>query len=114
MRSFHYFFQGFSLILLIGSSSSAFFILLNFLCRYAFSLPCVDCASPIFLVQRLFLFVMDASHNFPQSVLAIIPLIGGVIGVVTVDCTGCWVGPPLCFMTVTALLGVGAVPQLLE
>ena len=35
-------------------------------------------------------FSMDDCHVFPQCVLALIPLIGGVIGVVvTRACTGC-------------------------
>ena len=60
-------------------------------------------------------FGLDACYIFPQGVLAIIPLIGGVIGVVvTRACTGCWVGPPLCSVVVTALSGAGSSPQLLE
>ena len=56
---------------------------------------------------------MPASHVFPQSVLAVIPLI--VIGVVvTKACTGCWVGLSLCSVAVTALLGAGYAPQFLE
>ena len=41
---------------------------------------------------------MDASHVFPPSVLAIIPLIGCVVGVVVSrGCAGCEVGlPPHC------------------
>ena len=49
---------------------------------------------------------MDTSHVFPQSVMAVIPLIGGVIGVVVSgDCTGCGSGPTLCPLAVTALSG---------
>ena len=39
---------------------------------------------------------MDACSIFPQCILAIIPLIEGVIAVVTKACTGCRVGLPLC------------------
>lgn len=55
---------------------------------------------------------VDACHTFPQSVLAIIPLIVGVIGtVVTRACTGCWVGFPLCFVATVALSGAGLFPS---
>ena len=45
---------------------------------------------------------MNAIHIFPQSLLAIIPLIGGVIGVVSKACVVLIfeVGPPLCFVAV--------------
>ena len=57
---------------------------------------------------------MDVFHVFPQGVLVIIPLIGGEIGVVvTRASTGCWAGPSLCSVVVTALLGAGSTPQLL-
>ena len=60
-------------------------------------------------------FVINASHIFPQSVLVVSPLIGGVIGVVmTRTCTGCWVEPPVCSVVVTALLRTGSAPQLLQ
>ena len=60
-------------------------------------------------------FSTDASHIFPQGMLAIIPLIGAVIGVVvSIVYAGCEVGPPLCSETVTILSGVGSAPQLLE
>ena len=43
-------------------------------------------------------FSMDACCLFPQYMLAIIPLIGGVTGVVvTTACTGYRAGPPLFF-----------------
>lgn len=35
------------------------------------------------------LFGMNASHVFPQSVLAIIPLVDSVIGILSRTCTGC-------------------------
>ena len=41
--------------------------------------PCVDYKSNIFGVKAG--FSMDSSHVFPQSVLAIVPLIAIVIGV---------------------------------
>ena len=60
-------------------------------------------------------FGMGTSQNFPQDVLAIIPLIGGDVGVtVSRACAGCEAGPPLCSVVVTALSGAGSAPQLLE
>ena len=57
-------------------------------------------------------FSMGACHVFPQVVLAVIPLIQGVIGgVVTRACTGCWAGPPLCSVVVKALSGTGSLPS---
>ena len=54
---------------------------------------------------------VHACHTFPQSLLAIIPLIGGVTGIVaTRACTGCWVGFPLCFVAALALSGAGPFP----
>ena len=51
-------------------------------------------------------FGMDACHVFPQGVLAPVLLIGGVFIVVLKRAhTGCWVGPPLCSVGFTALLG---------
>ena len=64
------------------------------------------CESNIFGVRAV--FGTDVCHIFPQGVLAVVPLIGGVFGVVvTRACTGCWVGPPLCSVVVTAMLGAG-------
>lgn len=55
---------------------------------------------------------MDASHVFPPSVLAIIPLIGCVVGVVVSrGCAGCEVGLPLCSMAITTLSGLGFAPS---
>lgn len=77
--------------------------------------PYVDCVSQTFLVQELFLLYTDARRVFPQSVLDIIPLIGGVISaVVSSACFGCCIGPPFCFMAVITLLGAGSAPQLSE
>ena len=60
-------------------------------------------------------FGMDASHIFPQGVLVVTPLIGGVLGVViSRACAGCEAGLHLCSVAVTGLLGVGPAPQLLE
>lgn len=57
---------------------------------------------------------MDASHVFPQSVMAIILLIGGVVGIVISGAhAGCEMGLLLCSMAVTALSGSGSAPQLL-
>lgn len=56
-------------------------------------------------------FSMVVCHIFPQCVLVIIPLIGIPIGVVvTRDCSGGWVGPPLCSVVVTALWGAESAP----
>ena len=58
---------------------------------------------------------INACHIFPQSVLGIIPLIGGVTDIlVSSSCTGYWAVPPLCSMAVTALSVVRSAPQLLE
>ena len=74
---------------------------------------CRLCEFNIFGVRVV--FGMNASHIFPQSVLAVIPLIGSVIGVVVSRaCSGCWVELPLCSMAVTALSGVKSAPHLLE
>ena len=54
-------------------------------------------------------FNMDICHVFPQCVLAIIPLIGGVTGVVMT--VGCSAGPPLCCVVITALSAAGFSPQ---
>ena len=123
MNLFHYlFFQGISLVLLIGSHSSAFSLYLNFSvsmnlgelspvvlkgCFYMRAFLYRLCESNIFGVRTV--FGIDASHIFPQSVL--IPLIVGVV--VSRVCTGCEVGLPLCSLVVTALFGVGSAPQLL-
>lgn len=74
---------------------------------------CGLCESSIFVTRTG--FGMDASHIFPQSVLAITPLIGGVIGVVrSTACAGYWTGPPVCSMAVTTLSGTGSPLQSLE
>ena len=82
-------------------------------CFYVETPLCSLCESNIFGAKAV--FGMDACHVFPQGVLALLPLIGGVIGVVvTRACTGCWAGPPLCSVVVTALSGAGSAPQLLK
>ena len=56
-------------------------------------------------------FSMDASHLSPLCLLAVIPLIGDVTGVVlTRPCPGYLAGPPLCSVVVTALSGAGSIP----
>lgn len=58
---------------------------------------------------------MDASHIFTQSVLAVVPLVGGVVaGVVSRVCAGCEVHLFHCSLHVIALLGMGSASKLLE
>ena len=60
-------------------------------------------------------FDMDASHIFPQGVLAAITLIGGGAGAREPRASsGCEAGLPCCSMAITTLLGVGSDPTLLE
>ena len=56
-------------------------------------------------------FSMDVCHLFPQCLLAIIPLLGGVTDVVVIRviARSCAV-PPLCSVVVTVLSGAGAPP----
>ena len=55
---------------------------------------CVDCTANVFGARSG--FGMNASHCFPQGVLAVIPLIGSVVCVVVSKaCAGCEVGLPL-------------------
>ena len=57
-------------------------------CFYEGTSLCSLCGFNIFDVRAV--FCMDACHVFLQCVLAVIPLIGGVTGVVvTRACTGC-------------------------
>ena len=56
-------------------------------------------------------FGMDASHIIPQSVLAIIPLIG--VGGFKA-CAGCEARFSLCIVAVPPLSGMGSALQLLE
>lgn len=69
-------------------------------CFYVGASLCKMCVSNIFVARTV--FCMYAIHIFPQSLLAIIPLIGGVIGVVSKACVVLIleVGPPLCFVAV--------------
>lgn len=54
----------------------------------------------------------DSSQFFPQSLLDIILLIGGVVGIVISGAhAGCEMGLPLCSMAVTALSGQGLLPS---
>ena len=60
-------------------------------------------------------FVTGVSHVFLWSVLAVIPLIRGVIDViVSRSCAKCEVELTLCSMGVTDLSGVRSDPHLLE
>ena len=60
-------------------------------------------------------FDVDASHVFPQGLLATITLIGGVVDAGGARaCAGCEAGLPLCSRSVGAMSGVGSAPQLLE
>ena len=60
--------------------------------------PCVVSMGLMFFGVRA-VFSMDACHVFPQCMLDVIPLIGGVTGVVvTRACTGYQV-PPVSFDT---------------
>ena len=68
------------------------------------SIMCTLWESSIFGVRAG--FGMDVSHVFPQSVLAVIPLLGGVIGVYRA-CAECEAVLPLFSMAITALLGWG-------
>lgn len=55
---------------------------------------------------------MDANHVFTH-----VSLIKGVIAVqvlVPRACPRCWVGPSLCSVAVTAVLGMESPPQLLD
>ena len=81
-------------------------------CFYVGASLCSLCESNIFGARAI--FSMDSCLVFPQCVLAIIPLIGNVIVVVTRACTGCLVWPPLCSVVVTALFDAGSPPQLLK
>ena len=90
------FFQGHSLVLLVGSNSSAFSFYLTFLVSlgvgetviyfdlkgqfYVGASQCSLCQCNNFTVRTV--FGMDACHLFSLCVLAIIPLLGGAIGVV--------------------------------
>lgn len=69
-------------------------------CFYVGASLCKMCVSNIFVARTV--FCMNAIHIFPQSLLAIIPLIGGMIGVVSKACVVLIfeVGSPLCFVAV--------------
>ena len=82
-------------------------------CFYVGASLCRLCKSNIFAVRAV--FITDGCHIFPQSVLAVIPLIEGMTGVVvSSSCPACWAGPPLCSVDVTTLLRVGSAPQLFQ
>ena len=70
---------------------------------------CSLCEPDTFVMRAVFSMVVF--HIFPRCVLVIIPMIGVPIGiVVTRDCSGGWVGPPLCSVVVIALWGAESVP----
>ena len=56
---------------------------------------------------------MDAYHTFLWCLLALIPWVGDIIGVVIQAFPGYWLGPSLCSVVATALSGAGSAPQLL-
>ena len=69
--------------------------------------PYVACMGLVLFHARA-IFSVGARRLFPQCMLAVIPLIGGVTDIlVSSSCTGYWAVPPLCSMAVTALSGVG-------
>ena len=60
-------------------------------------------------------FDVDASHVFPQGVLAAIALVGGGAGDGGASAGArCEIGFPLCSVAITALSGTGSAPKLLE
>lgn len=68
------------------------------------------CVSSVFGVRAV--FDMDTSHVFPQGVLAVIPLLGNMVGAgVSIACVGCEAGLPLCFVPVAVLSGAGSSPS---
>lgn len=69
---------------------------------------CRLCGFNIFGMKGV--FSVDVCHLFPQCMLAVIPLIGGVTGVGTRDCAECCVGPPLCSVGDTALSEASLLP----
>ena len=79
-------------------------------CVYVGAFLCRLCMSNSFGARAG--FCMDAIHVFPQSVLVIIPLIGGVVGVVLSRAYAeCEAELPLCSVAITALLGRGLLPS---
>lgn len=75
-------------------------------------LPCTDFMCPMPLVE---IFEVDVCHVFPQGVLADITFVWSGLG-------DGWTRPgnvceeelPLCSVAITALLGMGTDPKLLE
>ena len=73
------------------------------------------CVCVCTLLGERAVFSMNVCHLFPQRMLAITPLVGGVgwCG----DQSLPWIlslgGPPLCSVVVTALSGEGSAPELL-
>ena len=81
-------------------------------CFYVTVSMCSLCESSIFGAKSD--FTMDAYHIFLWCLLALIPWVGDIIGVVVIQAfPGYWLGPSLCSVVVTALSGAGSAPQLL-
>ena len=71
---------------------------------------CVACVSLVLFNVRVF-FSIDVCHHFPYCMLAMFPFLGGVADVVmSRACPGYWMGPPLCFVVVTACQQWGLLP----
>ena len=82
-------------------------------CFYVGASVCSLPESSIFGVRAV--FSMDSCRVFPPCVLAIVPLMGAVTGVVVTRAyTKCPAGPPLPSVVVTVLLGAGSALWLLE
>lgn len=79
-------------------------------CFYVGVSLCRLCVSNIFGARTG--FGVDAGHVFLQSVLAVIPLIAGLL--VSRACARWEVGSLLCSMAVTTLSGAGSASQMLE
>ena len=78
--------------------------------------PCVTCIGLICFLGFFFfgvraVFGMDDCRLFPHCMLAVMPLIGGLTGVVvTLACPGYRAGAPLCSVVVTVLSGAESSP----
>ena len=71
-----------------GSSSQCQTLRLSWRAIFMYTCPYIACVILIFFSVRA-VFSMDVCHVFPQCMLAVIPLIGGLAGaVVTRSCTG--------------------------
>ena len=81
-------------------------------CFHVGAFLCRLCVSNVFDARGG--FDVDASHVFPQGVLATIIWIGGVVCVRGSHCAEGDAGFPLCSVAVAALSGAGSVLKLLE